>query len=617
MTVFRRRLFPAAAALICWLMLAPCARPSAAAPAGVPATAPGPMSVPAGGRTLIGPADPAAFGAGPMPAGDRALVGVDGPGFDRALRFTVTKPGLPWDAEASLPVDRPIAKGEVVLLRLWARTIRTRHESRQGFFEVNLGLTQAPWTEIFGRVFSVGDGWQEFFVRGVSGEDFAPGQMHLKLRGGTVEQTVELGGIELLSYGTDKRPQDVPNTRATYPGREADATWRAEARQRIRDLRTASLEIRVIDADGRPVDGARVNVEMTRHAFPFGCAVQAWRLANDSPENQAYRGRFLGLFNALTFENALKWPAWVGDWDDEQSGETQKFGRAVALGALQWVHDQGLPFRGHVLMWPSFRNLPASLEKAVAGPDAAARVRQLTLSHIDDVTLATAPDVGEWDVLNEPRDNHELMDLAGRDIMIDWFRRAHERVPDARLALNDYGIITGLTESVTVDEYEQTARYLLDGGAPLGVLGVQGHFAGSVPSPERVKAVLDRLAKLGLPIRVTEYDLRSDDPTLEHDFTRDLLTIVFSHPSAAGFQIWGMDKAYADDGTPTPLGRAMEELVRGEWWTKAGGTTDATGAFADRGYLGRYAATIRKGDREVRVEFDLRKDVPPVVVTLP
>ena len=39
--------------------------------------------------------------------------------------------------------------------------------------------------------------------------------------------------------------------------------------------------------------------------------------------------------------------------------------------------------------------------------------------------------MSEWDVINEPYQNHDLMDLAGNGLMVDWFVRARENLPPA------------------------------------------------------------------------------------------------------------------------------------------------------------------------------------------
>ena len=152
--------------------------------------------------------------------------------------------------------------------------------------------------------------------------------------------------------------------------------------------------------------------------------------------------------------------------------------------------------RGHVLVWPGWNNLPQSLQRLRGTPDAATLIPQRVLEHIDDVTTRTAPYMDEWDVINEPYTNHDLMDLFGNGIMVDWFVRAREHLPHAGLVLNDYDILSRQgAQRAHQDHFEATARFLIDSGAPITGLGMQGHFGASPTSMATIKRLLDRYAR--------------------------------------------------------------------------------------------------------------------------
>ena len=92
---------------------------------------------------------------------------------------------------------------------------------------------------------------------------------------GLREQTVEIGGIELVNYGTSKKVADLPFTRLGYAGSEPGAAWRKAAEARIEKIRKGDLTVVVKDKAGKPVRGAEVAVRMRKHAFLFGTAVNA------------------------------------------------------------------------------------------------------------------------------------------------------------------------------------------------------------------------------------------------------------------------------------------------------------------------------------------------------
>ena len=569
------------------------------------------IQLPAGGRTIIqiGDITKAEVGAGSL--GVSEIVKVDGPGFNQAIRAKSTGRGQPWELEVRLPIDAKFSKGDVVSLHLWVRALETSNESGQGLMEVNLGTTSAPWESEFGRSFSATREWQEYYLRGTIWNDREPGRLAVKLDFALFPQIIEVGGVSLTAFdGSKVKLASLPETRSTYEGREDDAAWRKAAQKRIERYRMAPLDVQVIDRAGKPINDATVQVDLQKHSFLFGAAVNPEMLVTDNqPQFKLWREKFVELFNAGSFVNSLKWQAWSGEWGDE-------LGRDTTMQGLKWMKEHDMPTRGHVMIWGSWRNMP-DFVKALEGKATPEELRRLTLSRIDEVALPTQDYISEWDVVNEPRDNHDLMDIIGRPVMVEYFKRARNRLPGAKLVLNDYSILSSLTDSQSQKEFEEYSRYLLDNGAPLDGLGLQGHFASTVPSPEYMQTVLDRYAALGLTLRITEYSVNGDDNELKADFTRDLLTLLYAHPAITGFQTWDFDAFVNQDGSLTPMGQAYRKLVKEQWQTHIKAQTGADGTVAGRGYLGDYTVKVTQGDRVVELPYTLRQDSLPLIVTLP
>jgi GH35 family endo-1,4-beta-xylanase len=343
----------------------------------------------------------------------------------------------------------------------------------------------------------------------------------------------------------------------------------------------------------------------------------AQRLVGQSDEGAVYRQKVEELFNAGSLENDTKWPPWEGDWG-------AAFNVPQTLAALDWLQARGFNVRGHVLVWPGWNNLPRSIQALRGQPDAAARIPPLVLAHIDDVTGRTAAYMHEWDVINEPYTNHDLMDLAGDGLMRDWFVQARRTLPAAGLFLNDYDILSRHgAERAHQDHFERTARTLLEEGAPITGLGMQGHFGGSPTSMDTVKRLLDRFAALGLSIRITEFDMDTADEALQADYTRDFLTMVFSHPSVTGFQMWGFWEGahwlpraamYRRDWSEKPNGEAFRRLVHETWRTTGEGRTDDEGRFGGRAFYGRYDVTVTRDGASQTVQIDHRRSPEPTRV---
>ena len=116
------------------------------------------------------------------------------------------------------------------------------------------------------------------------------------------------------------------------------------ANQRIEQHRKTDIDITVLDSNGHVVSGADVEVNMTKHAFRWGTAVVAQRINSNNTDNQIYKQKLLENFNAVVFENDLKWPPWTGAWGNS-------FGWHQAEPALDWLDANNLPTRGHYLSW--------------------------------------------------------------------------------------------------------------------------------------------------------------------------------------------------------------------------------------------------------------------------
>ncbi len=545
-------------------------------------------------------------------------VDVTGEPFARARRITTTRDLSPaWAIELRVPLAQPAGRGDVALLHFFARSIAAADESGRARVRVVVQKSTPEFDKDLQSEVFAGREWQEFFLPFQYTQARTANESELAFGFGYKKQTVEIGGVELLDYGAHVALSTLPKTRFSYTGREPDAPWRRAALERIERLRRADFAIRVIDASGHPVVGATVHVDEQHSAFQWGSALQFVRLLHDSPDNTIYRAKALELFNEASPENDLKWPVWNGDWSAGTDPQQ-------AVAALHWLNDHGFYVRGHVLVWPGWRDLPKIITEKRGTPQQN-EIPEIVLAHIRDETHATAGLIREWDVLNEPYDHHDLMDLFGRNIMVDWFRAAAASVPGVRLFLNDYSNHDLVTDPDHFKNFEDDARFLQNSGAPLGGLGVQGHIGPQPNAPAEVLATLDRLAEFKLPIRFTEFDIDTDDEELQADYTRDFLILAFSHPSVIGVQYWGFwqgahwrprSAMFRTDWSPKPNATVYSDLVLNRWRTHLAGPTDAHGAYPGRGYLGQYEIRVTKDGRESRTQLTLTAGDHPTAIDI-
>lgn len=532
---------------------------------------------------------------------ETSTVDVTGQPFHKAIRAQVKEKSQNiWDVQLATTIKDEVQQGDVLLASFWFRTEYVPVESGEAETEINFELNHPPHEKSLSHGVRGGAQWKQFLLPFTAKRNFAPGEAQVVFRLGYSPMTIELADIKIENFKRELTLAELPRTRVTYPGMEADAPWRVKAEQRIEQLRKAELAIHVLGKDGKPAPGASVSVKLTRHAFPFGsCAPLETLLAGD---NEQLTSNLEELFNIITPENDLKWQA-QKDWG---------FPLERSVRGVDWLREAGFDVRGHVLVWPGWRNVPAYLRQHEGNPE---KLRQEVNNHIREMVTTFKGKLAHWDVVNEPFTNHDLLDILGYEVMVDWFKLARSLDPQPRLYINDFAILSGGGGTTPHrDHYEKMIQLLVDKGAPFDGIGMQGHFGSSLTGPEDLLGLLDRYAKFGKDIAVTEFDVEIDDEELAGSYVRDFYTVMFSHPAVATIVMWGIWDTqhwhknavmYRPDWSLKPGGQAFRELVWGKWRTQAQGETDAQGLYELRGFKGTYDVEVKSGSDSKTIKATL------------
>lgn len=386
----------------------------------------------------------------------------------------------------------------------------------------------------------------------------------------------------------------------------AHGDWLSEANARIEADRKANVSIKVVDAKGNAVPGASVAVRETESAFRWGTAVNSDYYAaagTPSADRLKYKAKIDELFNQVTIENGLKWTQW------ENASV-----RARTNATIDALRAQDKTLRGHAMIWQREQNLPADVI-AMRDANDAAGLASRTANHIAAIGGAMRGKASEWDVLNEQWAHHSLTDVMNPGVtnsalapaQAAWFNQARAADPTAKLFVNDYSILASGNLTNTSHQqylYDQVA-YLKSQGAPVGGIGFQSHFgsANARTSGDKLVQILDRYAALGVDLAVTEFDLYGDGWTeaSKAAYMREFMTAVFAEKAVNGFTMWGFwDGQHFADSAPLfdanwnlkESGQVFMDLVFDQWWTDVSGTTNASGVYATRGFLGDYAIDV-------------------------
>jgi endo-1,4-beta-xylanase len=247
------------------------------------------------------------------------------------------------------------------------------------------------------------------------------------------------------------------------------------------------------------------------------------------PQVEAEIALVKAQFNQVTAENDLKWER----IHPREGLAGFDFGPADAFVAFGERH--GLHLVGHTLVWhnqtpdavfagtippPASVNPPGKkdagyMRPVYAGPRASrAELLERMREHIHAVVGRYKGKVKVWDVVNEALDNDSSANLLrnslwlqiiGPDYIARAFHYAHEADPDAILRYNDYK----LEDPVKVRKLVTLITSLQAQKVPIHAIGTQAHLNVTTGTFEQIDRSLTEIAKLGLPIHITELDINS------------------------------------------------------------------------------------------------------------
>ena len=508
-----------------------------------------------------------------------------------AWRIETLKPGpFVYSVQLGEWIRPPMNQGDVVWLDVWARATKGQPETGEGRALFVIVTNGPDWNASARVALNIPRRWKRFQVPIRIQHSRPGGQTLAAFQFGFSAQTVELAGFRLLRFPVGTPITALPRTRSDYPGQEANAPWRKAAEARIERIRKGDFTITVTDGTGKPLAGQSVTFRLRRHAFSWGTAVDSGILVSPGPEADRYRQTLKQSFNLAAIENHLKWPFY------------EEWGKEDGLRSVRWLRDNGFRVRGHNIIWPGTSNMPKDFPELRSNP---AALRQRIYARIQDITGATKGMIDEWDVVNEPYTNNDVMQVLGWAEMATWFRLTKRADPQPVLTLNDYPPLDGAaTSDAHLNHFSQTMDDLKKAGAPLEAIGFQCHVGGDVIPPERLLSGLDRFAKHGLPIQITEFDMDTQDRDLQRRYMRDFMTACFSHPAVHGVTQWGFwagrhwmpDAALWDrEWRLQPHGQVYLDLINKEWSTTVTVRTDAQGRARFRGFYGAYA--VQQGSR--------------------
>ena len=381
--------------------------------------------------------------------------------------------------------------------------------------------------------------------------------------------------------------------------------------------RKASINLRLVTQNGQPAANQEIKIEQRSHQFLFGVGgFDAVELAGGNPDGSVTdekRAAYLQekLDKLFALNNYATLPFYLGRYEPQEGKPDEKRLKAGA----RWFAQRNITTKGHPLCWHT-----------VCAPwlmnYSNAEILKKVIARIERDVSAFAGLIDIWDVINEvvimpifdKYDNaitRICKEYGQVRIVKEVFEAAKRANPNSVLLLNDFDVSK---------DYEILIDKCLQAGIPIDVIGIQSHQHQGYWGAEKVRDVLERFSRFGLPLHFTENTIISGElmpahivdlndwqvekwdstPESEDRQKRELIEmyeILFAHPRVQAITTWsGADDAWLHapagllrtDNSEKPAYKALRAKIENEWRTEKTTRTDANGGVKLEGFKGAY-----------------------------
>ncbi len=252
-------------------------------------------------------------------------------------------------------------------------------------------------------------------------------------------------------------------------------------------------------------------------------------------------------FGQLQSENEMKF----GSIHPRPNSDPHPYSFTGGDALVAFAESHNMVVRGHTLLWHN--NVPHWLTSGGYTPAQMAAILQ---DHIHTVVRHYASKIYAWDVVNEAfNDNGSMRSTlwydqpgigagGGTKYIEQALRWAREADPNAKLFYNDYDAEEINAKS---DAIYAMAKDFKKRGVPLDGIGFQTHVTLKFDEPKKLASYaknLERFAKLGLDLHITELDVRLTDANsaslqAQAHLYGEITGLCLEQPSCKLIQTWG------------------------------------------------------------------------------
>jgi endo-1,4-beta-xylanase len=185
--------------------------------------------------------------------------------------------------------------------------------------------------------------------------------------------------------------------------------------------------------------------------------------------------------------------------------------------------------------------------------------------------------VAQWDVVNEPLEDdggltpNVFQQAMGEGYIDIAFAEARRADPEAKLFLNEISAERG----EKADALVELVTRLKERGVQIDGVGLQNHTTtDDFPTRRDLGRLMDRIARLGLDVEITEMDVEGPDEDGRRDAFEAAAQACARTDRCTGLTVWGVDDQHSwlgagkratlfgVDGDAKPAAEALREALR-------------------------------------------------------
>ena len=375
----------------------------------------------------------------------------------------------------------------------------------------------------------------------------------------------------------------------------------------IEKYRKGNIQIKVVDAEGNPLNGATIDFAQTSHDFLFGAYplgengsydTKVADLMKEAGVNHSYITARRGIIEP--YPGIFNW----GNIDSYQKIEDQLEQGFNLIGALSLWFYPNSDFTPEYLKDMNFKEL-----------------KEVVYNHMNTLAGRYKGKIDTWEIneMNLAGANAlNLSDEQKLEICQVFAKAVREANPQARVLNGACALSYEFTDSIPFPE-------LLKSNMPADIIGLEFYYSGTnidgYPALgldlSSISDLLDQYSTFGKPIYIKELSApsvqtpnsswwhQSWDEQTQAEYAKGFYTIAFSKPLVQAISWgWGIsDKdAFIVNGglldsnlNPKPAYFALKRLID-SWTTTGTGVSDSNGNYNLSGFAGDYNITVSTPD---------------------